>query len=247
MKRSTIGVSLIWLAIWQLGYFTVGSELLLPSPLQTVAALGQMVVTPAFYSNVAVTFWRVFLGVMISMVLGVITALLAYYTKWLETFLAPLIITLKVTPVMAIIVLALLWFKSAAIPVFVCFLMCYPIAYTNTLTGLKTVNKELLEMAQVFAVPQMKILRQIYLPHIKPYLASALKLVVGLSWKVVIAAEVLAVPAYSMGYNLLSAKVYLESDVLFAWVIVIIVLSTWCEGIVEHLMKRQRGGADDNH
>ncbi|MGL4738150.1 MAG: ABC transporter permease [Cellulosilyticaceae bacterium] len=247
MKRSTIGVSLIWLAIWQLAYIGVGSELLLPSPIQTVSALGQMLITTDFYINVGVTFWRVLLGVAISMLLGVVNALGAYYIKWLEVFLSPLVTTLKVTPVMAIIVLALLWFKSATIPVFVCFLMCYPIAYTNTLTGLKTVDKQLLEMSRVFEVSKRKVLRQIYLPHIQPYLASALKLVVGLSWKVVIAAEVLAVPPYSMGYNLLSAKVYLESDQLFAWVIVIIVLSTLCETLVGRLMACQRGGAYDQH
>lgn len=238
MKRSTIGVSLIWIVIWQCAYVGIGSALLLPSPIQTVSALGKLVMTPEFYINVGVTFGRVGMGILLSMVLGIVTALLAYYMKWVETFFEPMIIVLKVTPVMAVIVLALLWLKSPYIPIFVCFLMCYPIAYTNTLTGLKTVNKELLEMAQLFRVAPYKILRQIYLPHIRPYMESALKLVVGLSWKVVIAAEVLAVPAYSMGYQLLSAKVYLESDQLFAWVIVIIILSTLCERLIDHLMRK---------
>ena len=69
----------------------------------------------------------------------------------------------------------------------------------------------------------------------------------GLAFKVVVAAEVLAVPKYSMGYNLLNAKVYLETDELFAWLIVIVVLSSWCEkGITYLLMRHERRTYDYN-
>ncbi|MGL4345060.1 MAG: ABC transporter permease [Cellulosilyticaceae bacterium] len=238
MKRSTIGVSIVWLVIWQVACWGIGSELLLPSPISTMVALGHLVVTPAFYINILYTFYRVIIGVGISMVIGVLTAIGAYYIGWFEAFIKPLIIALKVTPVMAVIVLALLWFEATNIPIFTCFLMCYPIVYTNVLMGFKTVDKDLLEMAQVFKVSRGRVLKQIYRPHIKPYLEAALRLVVGLAWKVIIAAEVLAVPAYSMGYNLLSAKVYLETAELFAWVIVIIVLSTSCEKFIDYWMNR---------
>ena len=150
MKRSIIGVSLAWLIIWQIVYYGIGSDLLFPSPIDTISALGHLAITKSFYWDVIATFYRVLVGIIISMAFGCITALMSYYMSWFEGFLTPLITALKVTPVMAIIISALLWFKSTHIPIFTSLLMCYPIVYTNALTGLKTVDKALLEMAQAF-------------------------------------------------------------------------------------------------
>ena len=93
-------------------------------------------------------------------------------------------------------------------------------------------------MAYIFKVKQRYILKDLYLPQVRPYIESALGMIIGLSWKVVIAAEVLAVPKYSMGYNLLSAKSYLETETLFAWVVIIVILSSLCEMLVAKLMRR---------
>ena len=139
---------------------------------------------------------------------------------------------------MAVIILALLWFTKNNVPIFVCFLMCYPVVYTSILKGLQEVNKDLLEMAYIFKVKQRYILKDLYLPQVRPYIESALGMIIGLSLKVVIAAEVLAVPKYSMGYNLLSAKSYLETETLFAWVVIIVILSSLCEMLVAKLMRR---------
>lgn len=142
---------------------------------------------------------------------------------------------------MAIIILALLWFESNDVPIFVCFLMCYPIVYTNVLAGFKALDKELIEMSQVFEVERWQCIRKCYLPQLKPYLYAALDLTVSMAWKVVIAAEVLAVPKYAIGYALLDAKRYLETNEVFAWVIVIVSLSEMCQWGVSRLLKKERG------
>jgi NitT/TauT family transport system permease protein len=56
----------------------------------------------------------------------------------------------------------------------------------------------------------------------------------------VVAAEVLSSPKFSMGYNLLNAKVYLETEALFAWIIAIVTLSVIFERIVKRLLFRGR-------
>ena len=232
-------VLFLWLMVWQLVYMIVGKDILVPSPFKTMIGLIELLRQPNFYSDVGVTFYRVFMGIFLSFGLGLLTAVAAYFMEWIREILEPLIRVLTSTPVMAIIILALLWFTKNNVPIFVCFLMCYPVAYTNILKGLQEVDKGLLEMSLVFKVKRSYILKDLYLPQTRPYIEAALGMIIGLSWKAVIAAEVLAVPMYSMGYNLMSAKSYLETDILFAWVIIIVVLSSLCERAAKSFMKRE--------
>jgi NitT/TauT family transport system permease protein len=139
---------------------------------------------------------------------------------------------------MAVIIYALLLLTSSQVPIFVCFMMCFPVVHINLLSGLDNVGKEYLEMAQVFQVSSRDQYRYIYLPSIEPEVKASLNLIAGLSWKSVVAAEVLSVPAHSMGYNLLNAKVYFETPELFAWIVAIVGFSYGFERIIRKLLSR---------
>ncbi|KXZ40436.1 Binding-protein-dependent transport system inner membrane component [Alkalithermobacter thermoalcaliphilus JW-YL-7 = DSM 7308] len=72
--------------------------------------------------------------------------------------------------------------------------MCFPIIWTNVVTGVKNVDKKLLQMAKVYKVKNTVILKRIYLPSITPYVSAAFITSLGLGWKVSVAAEVLSHP-----------------------------------------------------
>lgn len=235
----------IWLIVWQIAYLGVGKDILIPSPINTGIKLFQMMQEKIFYRHVASTIYRVCLGVAISFAAGLLAALISYFNKTFEAFLKPLVTIMKSTPVMAIIILALLWFNSSNVPIFVCFLMCFPVGYTNILVGFGSVDESIIEVTKVFRVKLIHVIKDIYIPHVGSYIKSALNLSVGVAWKVVIAAEVLSVPKYSMGYNLLNAKVYLETDEVFAWIIVIVILSTVFEKLVTKILEGKRRDNDD--
>ena len=230
----------IWVFIWQMIYYAVGKAILIPSPFNTFKACLRLFADIEFYSHVAFTLYRVTIGVAISLFIGMISAVISSLNEMIRDFLKPFIIILKSTPVIGIIILALLWFNSNQMPIFVCFLMCYPVIYTNILAGFLNVDKQLLEMAEVYKVKRSSIIKNIYLPHTMPYLVSATSLATGLAFKVVIAAEVIAVPKYSMGYHLLKAKSFLEIEELFAWLIIIIYLSGIWEKGVHYLLVHKR-------
>lgn len=244
-KIRAIVVTAFWFIIWQVIYTKVGKDILIPSPLHTLQTLLYMIGEENLYLDIGATVYRVIVGISISFFIGLITAVGAYFNIMLRDILKPLIIALKTTPVMAIIIVALLWFTSNNVPILVCFFMCYPIVYTNILTGLDNMDRQLLEVASIYQVKKKYIVMDLYIPHIKPYIKSALSLIIGLAWKVIVAAEVLAVPKYSMGYNLLNAKVYLETERLFSWVIIIICLSSLCEKLVDkYILNREKVKCD---
>lgn len=230
----TILIALFWLAVWQVASMIVNKPLYMPSPMETFSSLGELALTQGFWLSVAYTFYRVVLGLVISFVLGVLLAFLASKIGVLESLLRPLMATVKSTPVMSVIMLALVWFSSSFVPVFSCILLCLPIVYTNTLSGIRSVDKNLLEMAAVFKVKHRRVIQEIVIPSVLPHIYAAIAVCLGFSWKSVVAAEVLSSPKYSMGFHMYATKLYLDTPALFAWTLTIIVISL----IVEKGLKR---------
>jgi len=69
----------------------------------------------------------------------------------------------------------------------------------------------------------------------------------GLTWKVVIAGEVLAQPLHGIGTGMFQAKLYLETGEVFAWTVCAIVLSAVTEGLLNLVTKRLPGRKRTSH
>ena len=230
---------LFWMIAWYVIHVIVGRDYIIPSPFHTLKLLGQMALTGEFYVHVAWTMGRVLLGMAISFVLGAISAVGAYFLPAIRQILNGPVVVLKSVPVMSVVLLAILALPTNGVPVFVCFLMCYPVVYTNLLTGLDSVDVTLIEMCQVYGVQGKRRFWALYWPSIRPYTKAAMILISGLSWKTVVASEVFAVPKFSMGYHLLTAKAVLAADELFAWTIFIVILSFGFEKVMKKLLSKE--------
>lgn len=234
-----------WIAIWQLVSMIIHNRILLAGPVDTVRALINLIGTADFRTSVAGTLTRILLGLLLGTVLGLVTAFGAYYKEILELFLRPLVLCLKSVPVASFVILLLIWFGSGNISVIICTMVVYPIIYLNCLEGLKSTDRKLLEMAGVFRMPTGRRLRYIFLPQLLPFFRGGIKLAVGMSFKSGIAAEVIGQPLHTIGNGLYQAKIYLETGELFAWTIVVVLLSYICEKLICFLLDLfSRGNKD---
>jgi len=93
-------------------------------------------------------------------------------------------------------------------------------------------------MAAVFGVPLWRRLRAVDVPAVVPFLLAGARVAVGLAWKSGIAAEVIGLPQGSIGERLYQAKIWLSTADLFAWTVVIVVLSLLVERGVVALLAR---------
>ena len=154
---------------------------------------------------------------------------------------------MKTVPVASFVILALIWTGSKNLSVFISFLVVYPMIHVNTKAGLISADRELLEMAEVFHVPFIRRAFYIYRTALYPYLKSACRTALGMGFKSGIAAEVIGVPDGSIGEGLYLAKIYLSTAELFAWTVVIILVSSLFEkGFLWILRKCAGKGADVN-
>lgn len=219
------GAVIFWIAVWQAASMALGQEILLVSPVSVLRKLAELAVTGDFWQSILYSFGRIVSGFLLALFIGILLAVLSYQLELFAIVLKPLIVVIKSTPVASFIILCLIWIPSRNLSVFIAFLMVLPVIYTNILQGIRQTDQKLLEMAWVFSVGLKKQVRYIYLSQMLPYLLSGCTVSLGLCWKAGVAAEVIGIPAGSIGEKLYNAKIYLNTSDLFAWTIVIIVIS----------------------
>ena len=229
---------LFWLLIWQLASMWLGSDILLVSPVKVVYRLVQLMCEAVFWKSVAFTLTRIAAGFLLATAAGsALAAVSSRYAK-IRELLAPVMLAIKSVPVASFIILALIWFSSRNLSILISFLMVLPIIYTNVSGGIRSVDRQLLEMAKVFQMPGLRVARYIYLPQVMPFFYSACSVSLGMSWKAGVAAEVIGIPRGSIGERLQQAKVYLDTPDLFAWTFVIVAASLIFEKTVLFLIKK---------
>lgn len=238
--RRTLLVLLFWLALWQIGAWAVGSHILLAGPLQVVEALAALLPTGAFWRSVATSFGKIGLGFFAAFFTGILVGWLAFRLSFLQVLLAPAITFMNSVPLASFIILALIWTGSEDLAVLTSYLVVFPMIYVQTIAGLESTDKKLLEMAEVFQITGWRRIVGLYWPALLPYLMSGCKTALGMSWKAGTAAEVIGVPAHTIGEKLYLAKVYLSTAELFAWTFTIITISLLSEKVFL-LLLRQTG------
>ncbi len=223
---------LFWIGIWAAAAAMINKPLLLPSPLAAFGRLVELAIEKTFWLATGATFLRIASGLICGIVAGCLLAAVCFRFKTFDTLLSPMMTVIKATPVASFIILVLLWIGRDSVPIIITFLMVVPIVWHNVKTGLASSNPALLEVARVYGVTGLKRWKHNYLPAALPYFFSAVRASIGLGWKAGIAAEVLTVPVRSIGTNIFESKTYMETTDLFAWTLLVILLSIALEKVI---------------
>jgi len=230
---SAVVTAALWFLIWQIASMRVGIDFILPSPAAAFKKFFEILTRKEFLSVVFGSMGRVIAGFLLGALLGTVCAFAAHFLLPLKVFLAPLMKVIRATPVASFILIAVLWMDAKSVPVFIAFLMVFPIVYGNAVTGLSETDVLLKESAEMYSFSPLKKLTVLYFPSASPYIGSACLTSMGLAWKSGIAAEVLCVTMKSVGYYIYTSKLYFETEELFAWTITVILLSVLLEGVMK--------------
>ena len=241
-KTKTIAAYLlsifVLLAAWFFLSKLINAELILPSPLEVFSSMGSLVKTKAFWQAFAHTFLRVIISFAITVVIGTALGIAAGFSKFLRDFFELPLAVIRTTPVVAFILIALFWFKSGTVPVFVSVLMTLPIMTTAVANGFSKADEKLMGMAKVFCLTRSQIFKYIQFPSLVPFLLNGMVSSFGLTWKVVAAGEVLSLPKYAAGTMLQKAQVHLETSTVIAVAIILVLVSFVIERLFMYAVKR---------
>lgn len=226
----------VWGLLWVVAAELVGKELLLPSPPAVFRRLAELAVTARFWLTAGATLLRVFGGLLLGVLVGVLLAGLTGAVRWCDWLFTPVIKVIRATPVASFILLLLLWVGRDSLPALISGLMVLPVVWGNVRQGIAQVDGKLVELCRAYGFSRWKTLTRLYLPWCVPYFTGGVKTGLGLAWKAGVAAEVLSVPALAIGTQIYYGKIYLETADLFAWTVVVIALSFLVEWGVKGLL-----------
>lgn len=227
---------IIFLTIWTTASKIINAPLILPSIPQVFEQIIELIQLKNFWINFTYTLFRVFLSFTISLIIGFVIGLIAGLFPLFKSFIDIPLSFIRSTPVVAIILITLFWFNSNSMPVFVGFLMCLPIVITAICEGIEKENKKLMFMAKVYKFNKCQKIRYIKLPELIPFIENAALSVFGLSWKVVVAGEVLTLPKYGFGSIMQTAQVHLETATVIAITIILVFFSFTLEKIFSYIV-----------
>ena len=220
-----IFITIMWLILWEVADRVIDNRIILSGPLHILSSLAEQVAKPDFWMICAASFLRITLGFLLSFALGFALAVLCYRMPLLKDIIAPVMAMLKIVPMISFVIMLLIWVGNQALTIYLSFLIVLPLIYTNTLAGLEAVDKNLLEISKEYGMSRWYRFKYVYRPTLMPFLISGCRVSLGMSWKSGIMAEVIGTPKPSIGREMYAAKTYLQTGNLFAWTIVVVILS----------------------
>lgn len=223
---------LLLFIIWKLISLLTDSEQLVPSPEKTLLSVVEVISRDSFWPSLLTTIGRGLLGFTISLVMAVLLGVPAGINSTFRLFLSPLLITFRSTPVISLILLAIIWLGNEMVPVFIAVLTMFPIICTNIIDGIRNVDKDLIEMGTTYRISEKRIISEIYLPSISPFLTSGISNALGFGWRAIIIGEVLSQPGFGVGTQMQNAQIFLQVSELIAWTLIAILVSSLFEYLV---------------
>ena len=223
----------LFIALWEFGFQQYG-ELILPSPKSTFQTLWTMLHTDSIMQDVMITVRRALWGF-----LGSVLGMLAGSFATASMMSRPIITILMGMPPIAWIVLAMIWFGTGDNTViFTVIVASFPIVFVGALQGARTLEGNLKDMSDSFKAPLFMKFTDVYFPHIFSYIFPAWIAALGMSWKIVVMAELLSTPD-GIGAALAVTRSHLDTAGALALVAIMIGSLLLIEYILMEPIKRE--------
>lgn len=249
MKRSMRPVRPAWLlpilssiAIWEIfARAQVVPAYFFPPFSAVMAKMYQLLVSGVLTQNLTSSLIRVLAGLLIGSISGVAMGILMGSRETINKMFHPIFSLLMPIPALGWAPLFMLWIGiNEALPIALVF-MCsfFPLLY-NTITGIKEVDKDYIKVAKTLNASEWKILTTIILPLALPNILTGLRLEAGMAWRVIVAAEMVAIPT-GIGALLIRSESLLRVDVIMVCLIVLSVMCLLFEKslqFLEHLIMK---------
>lgn len=232
-----LSISLV-LVIWKLLTLHF-SPLVVPRISSVFISMGKILTGSDFLEMILLTIARLLIGITIGVGIGLIIGVLVGSSKILKEMLFPIIGLVQTIPPVSWVMLALVWFGFNGRPaIFIVVTSTLPIIAINIYEGIKNIEKNLLQMAELYKFSKKKKIIHIIFPSIVPYFKSAFKIALGSGWKTAVMGEVLTT-SDGIGGMIKLARLNVEAENIIAWSLITALLFFISDFILGKLFFRE--------
>jgi NitT/TauT family transport system permease protein len=216
---SIVVAALIYEAIARSGWF---APALVPTIPTIARTLWGMLVDGSMERHALNTLVRVFAGLGLAALFGLVIGFLMARYAAAERFCAPLVSALMPIPSLAWAPVFILWFGlgNIATILIVFYAATFPML-VNTWSGVRAVNPLWLRAARSMGASGTRLFWKVVVPGASPFIITGLRLAFQRAWIAVVGAEMLAASAFGLGWVIFDAKEFLNADIMLSSLAVI--------------------------
>jgi NitT/TauT family transport system permease protein len=203
-------------AIWKIASLFL-SETILPGPWPVVQTMYDNLNAAKSYIDIGATIYRVFAGIMIATIGGLVLGLMMGLSRRAEYFFDSWVLVGLTIPAVVYGIVGILWFGLNSTAAIIAIAMtAIPAVALNIWQGVKAIDMSLVHMARAFRFPALAILRLVIIPQILPFLLAAFRYALGIGWKTATIVEVIGLST-GVGYELNYWFGFFNMRQVFAW------------------------------
>ena len=237
-RRYEIISILVLLILWEGAAIKINNEIYIPRIEEVLKSILSIIQGQNFKWNLLSSIYRTVISFMSAYVLAVILGVLSLMYPIFKSFFKPINSVGKTIPTMVLVVLSLVWFDKDKAPFVVGFAIVFPILYEGVMSALNNVDKNIMEMCRIYNVSTKEKIMKIDYPAIKFYTTGILVSTFSLAFKVVVAGEVHGQPKFGVGAVIQLEKMNFNITAIFAWIILIALMSIVLDIINKVILKR---------
>jgi ABC-type nitrate/sulfonate/bicarbonate transport system permease component len=244
LPRRALGLvgALSILLLWETSARWLGGDArVLPAPTQAVAAAWNHLSAAELAQHIGWSLWRIVAGFALGALAGVALGVASGWYAGLARLVRPLIELLRPIPPLAWIPIAIVWFGlGESSKIFVIFLGAFFPVFTNAWRGMVSVPPVLLAAARTMDVDGPVLLFKVALPAALPDIATGLRVGFGLSFGILVAAELIAAER-GMGYLVMQSRQLGQLGVAVFAILMIGIVTLVADSALAALLRRWVG------
>ncbi|MBW2039409.1 MAG: ABC transporter permease [Deltaproteobacteria bacterium] len=217
----------IFLAIWEIvaRLNLIPGQFFFPPFSAVIQEFYTLTTNGVLGDNFLASLVRVLIGFCAGSIAGITIGIIMGWRDFVHKALNPIISLLYPIPALGWLPLLMLWLGiGEALPITIIFICSFfPVLY-NTVTGIKNVDEDYIQVARTLGASDIRILITVVMPLALPNIFTGLRLEAGMAWRVIIAAEMVAIPT-GIGALMMKAESLIRIDII---IVCLIVLSVMC-------------------
>ncbi|MFQ6051144.1 MAG: ABC transporter permease [Candidatus Hydrothermarchaeota archaeon] len=217
-----IGSLLIFFFLWEV-FCDLGlvSSLFLPAPSKVLLTFITLIMNGELITHVKVSLYRALSGFFIAAIIAIPHGILIALSRTVEDISNPIVELFRPIPAAALIPVAILWLgiENASKILIIAFACYFPILL-NTISGVRHVDLNLVNVAKLFEASRLQIVTKIILPSATPFIITGLRLSLAVSLILLIVTEMIGARA-GLGFLILDAEYAFQTEKMFAGIFTI--------------------------
>jgi NitT/TauT family transport system permease protein len=200
------------------------------------------------YAHSLVSITEILLGFALASVCALLCAIAMVHSRRIEAILEPFLVVSQVIPKVALAPLFIIWFGHGLLPkIIIAMLIAFFPVLVNAVVGLRSIDPEIIELMDSIAANKRQMFWRVRLPNSLPYIFPALKVAALLAIVGAMVGEFVGSDR-GLGYLMIVGDVNLDTDLLFASLVVVTAFGMVVYAIIEAFERRieNRYGKGEN-